>query len=128
MLLWLATPSHAFFTASVSVNPLWDFAQNREISDSFRQFLFSRYVKRDLFHFINFLRISCSPSMIYLFTFCTWRFFFFTFIIWFEHNFDVKLSKLPHILQTFWTTCRYLWTLKYNIKIFWYKVLTFLEF
>ena len=101
MPLQLATPSHAFFTASISVNPLWDFAQNREISDSFPQFLFSRYIKRDLFHFIIFLRISFSPSRIYFFTFCTWRLSFFTFIIWFEHIFGVKLSKISSYLAHF---------------------------
>ena len=66
------------------------------------------------------VRISCSPSGIYLFTFFTWRLLIFSLC-------DMSWAKLYHILHTFWTTW-ILWTLKYNIKIFWFEILTFWDF
>ena len=84
-------------------------AQNRKTSDRFRQFLFSRYIKRDFVHFFNFL----SKNFLFTFKNLLVHLFYLKNVTFFSSSYVLstlltyKFPKLAHILHTFWTTCRY---------------------
>ena len=70
--------------------------------------------------------MSCSPS-IYLFAFFT-CFISFLFRKRFEHIFEVIVPKISSYLTHFLNHVSVdLWTLKPNINIFWYEILTVLR-
>ena len=102
----VATPSHALFTASFSLNLLWYLTYKTGKFLTVSGSSSSLEISRKTFSiFSTFkIRVSCSASTIYLFTFFTWRVLIFSLrnILW--AIYEVKVSKISY-LSFYLATC-----------------------